>query len=258
MDKLSYLLLSSMLLILFSCGNQKDKTSIQSNATESSQVENVDQQFGRTNYAVVWKWATNNIKLVENNNPQISKELINLWKKGVVENAYFDTDSPTDKLDYFGNITFVLKAKDKTDAKDILDRLTVVKKGIATYQLFPVGQLWLDRKTELINEQGITKSFVAVWNTQKSPLDKTKADLLKSQNDMILDLWNKGKVENIYFDIEGTQKENEKTDFVFFVNANSEMDAKSICEALPFYQEKIANYELFQVGVFWMGKYEDM
>ncbi len=245
-------------LFIFGCGNEPPKEKSPTNSNQQPSKVDDQSKIGRTNYAVVWKWATDDTKLVEDNIVNISHELTKLWKEDLVENTYFDTDTKIDKLDYFGNVTFFLKAQNEAEAKSILDQLTVVTKRIATYTLHPVGLLWLDRKTELINKKGMTKSFVSVWTTTKSPLHGNNADdVLKSQSDAILALWNKGTIENVYFDIEGTYEPNKKTDFVFFVNVNSEEEAKSICESLPFFQHKMATYELHQVGVFWMGKYEE-
>lgn len=98
----------------------------------------------------------------------------------------------------------------------------------------------------------MTKSFVTVWRTNNKPTD----ELTQAQNDKILELWNAGKIENVYFDIEGTQIANSKTDFVFYANTNTKEEAIAICESLPFFKENIATYKIYEVGVFWMGKYE--
>jgi hypothetical protein len=49
-------------------------------------------------------------------------------------------------------------------------------------------------------------------------------------------LWNAGKIENVYFDIEGTQTEKNNEDFVFYANANTEEEARALCESLTFYE----------------------
>ncbi len=49
-------------------------------------------------------------------------------------------------------------------------------------------------------------------------------------------LWNAGKIENVYFDTEGTQTENNNEDFVFYANANTEEEARALCESLTFYE----------------------
>lgn len=239
-------------LLLFSCGNNKQEatTEIKPETVESKPAET--SIVGKNNYAVVWKWTTTDEQLVSDNALKISKELTELWKKGVVENTYYNNDSKVDKLSYFPNISFSLKAESYESAETILNNLTIVKKGIAIYSIYPIGTLWLDRKHKTIHEKGISKSFVTIWTTKNNPTD----ELTKSQNDEILELWNEGKIENVYFDIEGTQKQNSKTDFVFYTNANTKEDAKAICESLPFFKKNIATYKIHEVGVFWMGKYE--
>ena len=128
----------------------------------------------------------------------------------------------------------------------------MLKKGIATYTLYPVGTKWLDRKEDKIYEKGITKSYVTIWTTNHK--ENATDDLTKAQSDAILKLWDNGTIENVYFDIKGVQEANAKTDFVFFVNANSEEEARKICDNLPFFKEKIASYKIKEVGVFWLGE----
>ena len=239
-------------LLVFGCNDTKKEANTE---TESETVESTSTQTskaGSENYAVVWNWTTTNEQLVTDNVPTISKELTALWQKGVVENVYYNGDSKIDKLSYFPNISFSLKAESYDSAQVILNNLTIVKKGIAVYKLYPIGTLWLDRKFKTIHENGMTKSFATVWRTSNKPTD----ELTQAQNDEVLALWNSGKIENAYFDIEGTQKPNNKTDFVFYANANTKEEAIAICESLPFFKENIATYKIHEVGIFWMGKYE--
>jgi len=244
-----YLALS---LLIFSCNNTKKEANTETNSETVESTSTQTSEIGKNNYAVVWNWTTTDEQLVSDNSVKISNELTSLWKKGIVENAYYNNDAKVDKLSYFPNISFSLKAESYKSAETILNNLTVVKKGIAAYKLFPIGTLWLDRKHKTIHENGMTKSFVTIWTTTGKPTD----ELTQAQNDKMLELWKSGKVENVYFDIEGTQKANNKTDFVFYANANSEADAKAMCESLPFFKEKIATNKVYEVGVFWMGKYE--
>lgn len=234
--------------LIIGCGENSKKTTSEevSKTQESTTVE--ASKFGRTNYAVVWNWTTTNSQLVTDNAVEMSEELNGLWEEDIIENVYYNVDSKVEKMGDFPNISFFLKAKSKEDAKKILDGLTVVKKGIAAYTLYPVGHLWLDRKPDADTK----KCYVAIWKTSKKPTDA----LTKSQSDQVLALWNKREIENVYFDIEGTQESNTKTDFVFYVNANSKKEAEAVCNSLPFSKEKIATYKLHEVGVFWMGTYK--
>ena len=242
-------------LLIWCCGRHPPEVgaSLDVNSKASSNADLAS--TGRMNFAVIWKWSTEDAELVSRNLPDISRELTSLWKNDVIENVYYDDDPQSDRLAYFANIAFFLKANSEAAAQAVLDNLTVVKKGIATYTLHPVGMLWLDRKSEIINKRGVTKSFVAVWTTTISPLAGTDADdVLKRQSDKILELWKSGIIENVYFDVEGTYETNSKTDFVFFVNAKTMKEAESICNMLPFFKKNIATYRMFQAGVFWMGK----
>jgi hypothetical protein len=249
MYKLLSLLAISLLLL--SCGNSnKHDSQNQSSTTKEEPV------IGRNNYAVVWNWTTTDKQLVDDNTLTISKELTKLWNKGIVENAYYDGNAKVDKFEHFPNIIFFLKAKSFEEAEVILNKLTIVKKGIAVYTVYPVGTKWLGRNDEIIKEKAKpTKSFVAVWTTNKEV--KPSDELTKSQSDAVLKLWNEAVIENVYFDIEGIQKANNETDFVFFVNANSKEEVKQIVDNLPFAKENIASYKLLSVGSFWMGVYED-
>ncbi len=245
-----YLALS---LLIIGCGKDTKKTNTE-DSTKTQKTTSVDNsKIGRTNYAVVWKWTTTDEQLVSDNLVKISEELSNLWKDDVVENVYYNSDAKVDKLSYFPNISFFIKAQDEQKARVTLNKLTIVKKGIATFTLYPVGNLWLDRKFKTIHEKGMTKSYVSIWTRTGKPSD----EMTKAQSDKVLALWNDGSIENVYFDIEGTQKANDKTDFVFYVNANTEEEAKAVCNSLPFSKENIATYKLHEVGVFWMGKYEN-
>ncbi len=229
----------------------------QTNQDSSSNTTAPVKEYGRQNYAVVWNWITNDKQLFEDNAVTISNELVDLWKKDIIENAYFNSEAEFNDSQQFPNISFFIKAKSKREAKEILNELTVVQKNISKYSIYPVGTKWLGRQKEEIYERGITKSWVSVWTTLGFESVAEPDELVKEQNDTMIDLWKKGVVENVYFDIEGASVRNEKTDFVFFVNTNTKEEAKEILDDLPFTKEGVASYLLFPVGVFWMGEYED-
>lgn len=247
------IVLTVTVLFLASCKEQSKKMESEPENETVVAEKSSSQSEITQNYAVVFKWATPDEKLVMENAMLQADQLRKFWEQGVVENVYYDAEAKQDKFSYFPNITFTLKAKDEVAAKSILDELVVVKKNIATYKTYPVGTLWLKRNEEAIENRGGTSSFVAVWNTDYKP----ERTMVIGQNEKLMELWNLGKIENVYFDIEGTQKENKKTDFVFFVNANTEKEAKAILDPLPFVRNAVASYELYPVGIFWMGVNEN-
>ena len=244
------LFILSVGLLILGCG--QDKKEVVTTDSEEK-IAHDDRKTGIQNFAVVWNWSTTDVQLVSDNSETISEELTKLWKEGIVENAYYNSEPKVDQLSHFPNISFFLKANSSEAAKSILNELTVVKKRMAAYQIFPVGNLWLERKFKTIHENGLTKSYVTIWQTNIKPSDS----ITKAQNNTILELWNSGKIENVYFDIEGTQRANNISDFVFYANANTEEEARALCESLPFFKENIATYKMHEVGVFWLGKYKE-
>ena len=244
-------------ILVLSCNNQPKEKVESSEINPASTSVKEDQELVRNNYAVVWNWTTTDKQLVTDNAPAISKELTKLWKDKIVENAYFDSDGEFEKFESFPNISFFLKAKSVAETESILNELTVVKKGIAKYTIYPVGTKWLGRNSEVIVKKGmVTKAYVAVWNTITKHDNADAKELIKKnakdQSDAILKLWNDGIVENVYFDIEGTSNLNSTTDFVFFVNADSEAEAKKICDDLPFAKKHLSSYKISPVGVYWL------
>lgn len=239
------ILIAIAIISIIGCAEKKKK--------ETTKNENHKEELNNTyttqNYAVVFKWTTKDEKLVEDNTVQQADQLLKMWKENIVENVYYDSSAKVDKFSYFPNITFFIKAQDKKAAESILNNLTFIKKNIASYTIYPVGNLWLKRNIDAINKKGITKSYVSVWTTKSKP----SHDIIMAQNDSLMKLWKQGTIENAYFDIQGTQVKNNKTDFVLFVNSNTEEEAKSILNNLPFIKNNIASYKLHQVGVFWMG-----
>ena len=246
----------ALCFLIISCGkeNKKNQTEEKSKS-ETTSIKS--SEFGKTNYAIVWSWATTDIQLVSDNSVQISKELTDLWKKGIVENVYYNSEAKTDKLANFPNISFFLKAPSEEDARTILNDLTIVKKSISKYNIHPVGSKWLGRNKEAIDKNGLKKSWVAIWATSvdhnsKSSKKEVKQNA-KEQSDAVISLYNQGLVENVYFDILGIENKNDITDFVLYVNTDTEREARDILNNLPFSKKNIAHYQLFPVGTFWMG-----
>ncbi len=206
------------------------------------------------------EWETDNVQLVKDNYNDFINEFVELWKKDVIENAYFDPDAKINKLDYFPNITVFFKAKSLDEVKSILDKLILTKKGIAKYNVYPVGTKWLGRDTERIDYKVMANSYVAIWTTLKD-IDQVKdANPIQEQADIMINLYKEGTAENVYWELSGEpdaerRRNNEIADFVFFVNAKSEGEAKNICNDLHLTKGGYVSYKLLPVGFFWLGKY---
>lgn len=95
------------------------------------------------NFAVVWSFITTDRELMKENLAAQAEETLNLWKAGVIENVYMDTDTKFSDNKKIANVMFFIKADTEEEASKILDEMTFVKKKISKYQLFPVGILWL-------------------------------------------------------------------------------------------------------------------
>ncbi len=243
--------LFALLGILISCSNQTNEKA-NNELKEQNAEEMNNSNFGMKNFAVVGKWGSSNSQMMSDNKTVINEELVDLWKNNKIENVYLNNEVE-ERLGDYPNISFIVKAKSKKEAKIILDDLTIVKEGIASYNIFPVGTKWMGRNSEIKNPIEIEITYVAVW-TNNTDIEPTTDDI-KVQSDAILKLWNEGTIENVYFDIQGTQNENTLTDFVFFVNVNSEDEALEICDKLPFAKKNLASYTIHYVGAFWLGEY---
>lgn len=260
MKKVSLIVVIAVLI--FACNNQLKEKETSTETNQKTTTEKEDNKFGRNNYAIIWEWTTTDKKLVEDNYKTIIEELLNLWENDIIENTYFNPDAKINKFEYYPNISVFLKAKSINEAEKILNNLTLAKKGIAQYKIYPVGSKWLGRNTDKISEKGITKSYVAIWSTQKD-IDQIKdAELIQEQAGKIMDLYEDGTIENVYWELSGEpdalkRRQNEIADFVFFVNASTQQDAKKICDNLPLTQQNFTKYKLLPVGVFWWGNYKD-
>ncbi len=244
--------------LLIACTeNSKNKTS---ENEKNKSPDTSDAGYMINNYAITWKWKSKDVKLINENIVEQTKQLTNHWHGGIVENVYFEQQPKTDGFENYPGISFFIKASSEAKAKKILDEMIFVKLGISEYAIYPVGTKWLGRNEDVINERKITKSWVSVWSTSVDHNSKMSmaevSDNAKMQSDLVLKLYNEGLVENVYFDIAGTQKRNDVTDFVMFVNANTESEAREILDNLPFSKKNIAHYQLFSVGVHWMGEYK--
>lgn len=94
-------------------------------------------------FAVIWERTTTDEDLRKNNLAAQADETLKLWKAGTIENVYMNTKAHLADGTEAISIMFFIKVDTREDAAKILDKMTFVKKKIATYKLFPVGLLWL-------------------------------------------------------------------------------------------------------------------
>jgi hypothetical protein len=145
-----YLISVVLGLLLISCQNEQESES----------------RVGRNNYAVVWKWETTNQDHILKYLSQQSQELNDLWKKDIVENVYINSDARFSTGEIFPSISFVIKAKNETDAKVYLDNMIFVKNKISSYNLYRVGIKYLGRNRKVFDQKLIDKkAFAAIFHT---------------------------------------------------------------------------------------------
>ena len=253
------LLITIVVTTLLACDNKQKKKEIKTITQTEDSTDSDNSKFGRKNFAVIWKWTTTDVKKVEEHIVKFSEEMNSLWKNGDIENVYFNSNSKIDKLEYLPNNSFFIKAKTKAKAETMLNEIILVKEGLITPIVYPVGTKWLGRNEETIHKKGLTKSFVVVWSRLRE-VDLTKdQNILIDQTDELLRLNGNGDIENVYWDLENTANPSvnkDVEDFVFFINANSQEEARKICDSLPFTKAKIVSYSIHPVGVFWLGEYK--
>jgi len=96
-------------------------------------------------FAVVWEWSTEDRDMVNSNLAAQTTQLIDLWRSGIVENVYFNTETKFADDRPMPEVVFFIKAENEEEAKKLLDEMIFVKKNIAKYELHPVGVLWLTK-----------------------------------------------------------------------------------------------------------------
>ena len=111
--------------------------------------------------------------------------------------------------------------------------------------------LWADEQT--VNKYVVVSDSVS----QESPMFKQH---IQEQAAVLLSLWKKGVVENIYLN-RGLNKSEleskEKVSIVFFIKAKNKDEANEILKQLPFAKHDVVNYILYPVGVLWLKQIDD-
>ena len=233
-----------IVIAMVSCDNPGTKSKKETTTTT------VETEYN--NYAVVWDILTDDHNYVMNYLPGQVDEFNKLFADGVIENAYINNYEyiQLNNDAALASVMFFVKAKSVIDAQSIIDKMSFVSNKVATYNVYPVGGKWLDRKPAADVDKKF--SFATVWFLTADEASVKK--FTEEQSDMVLDLWNKGVIENAYFAAENAFENKTLTPgMVFFVNADNEEEAREICDGLVFTKEGIASYKLFPVGTFWLG-----
>lgn len=142
-------------------------------------------------------------------------------------------------------------------------------------QLFPCFLMLLllvgtsIQQAEAAQNSGLTKTtpkainynnfYLVTWDT-KSITDRKAFDaLLSEQAGSLLKLWKAGKIENVYIDPKPTDQAGHRVGTVaFFVRATTPEAASAVLAEMPFVKKRIVNYNLEEVGAFWLGRPEDL
>ncbi len=109
--------------------------------------------------------------------------------------------------------------------------------------------LWAD--DQLANKYAVVSDSIS----QESPMFKQH---IQEQAAVLMSLWKKGIVENIYLNREVNKPENKRNaNIVFFIKAKNKDEANEILKQLPFVQHDVLNFALYPVGVLWLKEFED-
>jgi hypothetical protein len=180
-------------------------------------------------------------------------ELNKLWEKDIVENVYINIDAKFPSGKSFPTVSFVIKAKNETDAKVYLDNMVFVKNNISSYQLYKVGTKYLGRNKETLDLINSKRVFVVVFQTTGNK--EEIINNIQEHSQKTLELWKMGLIENAYLDTEAFDKEERRIPAIaYFINAEDKAGAEQIIAELPFVQKKLTRYQIYPVGVFWLGQ----
>ena len=126
-----------------------------------------------------------------------------------------------------------------------------IKNLIAVMMLLASQALWA-------GEQAVNK-YAVVWDSISLESPKFK-QYVQEEATVLMSLWKKGVVENIYLNRDLNEPEPEskrKGSIVFFIKAKNKDEADEILKQLPFVQHDVLNYTLYPVGYLWLKQFED-
>ena len=124
-----------------------------------------------------------------------------------------------------------------------------IKNLVAVMMLLASQALWADE--QIVNKYAAVSDSIS----QESPMFKKH---IQEQAAVLLSLWKKGVVENVYLNREVNKPENKRNaNIVFFIKAKNKDEANEILKQLPFVQHDVLNFTLYPVGVLWLKHIEN-
>ena len=124
-----------------------------------------------------------------------------------------------------------------------------IKNLVAVMMLLVSQALWADE--QIVNKYAAVSDSIS----QESPMFKKH---IQEQAAVLLSLWKKGVVENVYLNREVNKPENKRNaNIVFFIKAKNKDEANEILKQLPFVQHDVLNFTLYPVGVLWLKHIEN-
>ena len=230
-------------LLLCSC-NKGEKTN---DSAVTKRAEEIT--VSKNTYAVVTSFdKVDKQKFIDHIETQTS-QLDTLWQNGTIENLYYNANAKKVENQMIGSIIFFINAENENTAKEILDATDFVVNKIGKYELHPVGSLLFSRSPNPKMTQNV---YACIWKMNKSA-QKVDKKIIENQFNADKKLFDKGIIENAYINIT-TDSTKTQTSAVYFINADSEIEARKELDKSPLIQSKNAKYDLQYVGSFMRGK----
>jgi hypothetical protein len=103
--------------------------------------KNIEGDSLTSSFATIWQNNTNR-DTVNRYEDRQATELLDIWHKGIVENAYYAVEDAQERDGAIPGMMFFVNAPSEAEARAICDGFLYSKKGIATYTIHPVGNFW--------------------------------------------------------------------------------------------------------------------
>lgn len=122
-----------------------------------------------------------------------------------------------------------------------------IKNLVVVMMLLASQAIWADE--HIVNKYAVVSDSIS----QQSPMFKQH---IQEQAAALVNLWQKGIVENVYLNREVHKPEIERNaNIVFFIKAKTKDEADEIVKQLPFVKHDVLNFTVYPVGVLWLKQY---